>query len=1092
MTGPPWSSAFKILSRTVQFTAPCVGVFVGSAGQAQDLPVISELEMSFTQLRVNSFILESDLSTHDDHGSVCVDLRQFVRAIEAPIKVDTTSGTASGWYLSEARVFDLNLATHKLTTDGVLSTVGEKDVRMTELGPCVTLDALQKWFPINFGLNKRESSLMLEPREPLPILARLQREDARKKIADYRQSSADPMDDAPDIAYALWSIPSFDLSVSSSLAKSKNQPLNRNVTYTLSAVGELAHMTAEGLLQSGSDGLPRSLRARLVRNDPKGNGLFNGSGITQFSLGDVTSIGNAFIGGGAVGRGVSISTFPLTQSDEFDRTSLRGDLPDGWEAELYRNDSLISYQPPSANGRYEFADVPVFFGQNRFRVVLYGPQGQRRDIDRNIDTGQIITPRGDWYTRFSALQKNIDTIALTRSTDTDPDNGSWRYDAEARTGILSNASLGIGGSSYTKSGERLWFGSLSLQTSVARTIVELEGVKDKGSGWGAQTTLSRSFGDVGVRLRYARYGGGFESERVDPSSHSRLDGSIAAPVRFAHNFVVPMSLRGVYTKSRVGANLYGVNWSATTNLRGTSLSSSLNYAGNGTTEVLNGGFGLNRRFNDTTLRAQAEYNLRPTAEFAGARIGFDKGGRFDGGGWHYGADAAWSNLQKQADFTANVTRRFGAFSLSAQSSVSTSGAFGVGLSFTTSFGREPIYNRWRLSARSLSNGGNMALRVFEDMDGDDRFGPEDRPIAGAKIQRSGSGEGVSSSDGVLLVDSLTPYQPVKLNIDLDSLPDADLTQSLSANTTVIPRQGATGKLDIPLVMAGGIEGEISLMQVNETNAVPGLTVEMLNAAGDVIATTHSEFDGFFFFERVPLGSYRLRVAPSQAKALGLSGNALQDVAISRDKPYPATVKLALFKTGQAPTVVASLELKPLWGDREVMTDKPWIALAAVWDEKPNLPALAAIEAGPSPRLEFTAVWEELPMVSAPVILQRPVIIGRSDAQTVALPAPTRDRVIPVATAEPVQKSVQVSAVKRAKTPVRRINYKRKATARALLASKAPGKLRRLAKAHSLPAHLALEPQWNEQLTPEFPAMAPAALFREEIAVRRIYFGKSKV
>jgi hypothetical protein len=1086
MTGPPCPLAFKILVRTVQFSAPCVGVFMGTSGQAQELPLISELEMSFTQVRVNSIILENDLSMHESNGSVCIDFKQFLRSIEAPIKVDTQSGNASGWYLSESRVFDLNLATHKLTTDGVLSVVEDKDVRMTELGPCVTLDALQKWFPINFSLNKRNSMLMLEPREPLPVLARLQREEARKKIADYRTVSEKPIDDAPDIAYSLWSMPSFDLSVSSAFSKQRNLPLSSSTSYTLSAVGELAYMTAEALLQSGTDGLPRSLRARLVRNDPKGNGLFKGSGITQFSLGDVTSIGNAFIGGGAVGRGVSISTFPLTQSDEFDRTTLRGDLPDGWEAELYRNDSLISYLPPSADGRYEFFDVPVFFGANRFRIVLYGPQGQRREIDRTIDTGQIITPRGQWYTRFSALQKNVDTIPLTSSTETDLDYGTWRYDAEARTGILSNASLAIGGSSYTKAGERLWFGSLALQTSVARTIVELEGVKDKGSGWGAQTTLSRSFGSVGLRLRYARYGGGFESERVDPSSHSRLDGSISAPVRFASDLIVPMTLRASYTKSRSGNNNLGLNWSATTNIYGMSLSNSLNYASNGIINVLNGSVGLNRRINDFTVRAQAEYSLRPSAEFIGARIGFDRADRY-GGGWIYGADASWSNVQKQADFSANVTRRFGVFSLSAQSSVSTNGGFGVGLSFITSFGREPIYNRWRLSSRSLSNGGNMAVRVFEDMDGDDRFGPDDRPITGAKIK--GEVEGVSSKDGVLLVDSLTPYQPVKLNIDLDSLPDADLTQSLSANTTVIPRQGATGKLDIPLVTAGGIEGEVSLTQQNVTDAAPGLTVEMLNAAGDVIATTRSEFDGFFFFERVPLGSYRLRVATSQTKALGLSGNHLKDVAISRDKPYPATVKLELFKFAQSSTVVASLELKPLWGEREVMTDKPWISLAAVWDDGPIVPAAEAA----APRLEFAALWDEdAPIATAPVIAQKPVIIGRGALQTVADRTPVPE---PVKAAAPITEPAQAKAVKRPKAQkarVRRIYYKPKKPARTTLASKAPRKPRRAGKSRNVPAQLAVQPNWNDQLAPGNPTITPAAVYGEEIAVRRIYYGKPAV
>ena len=48
----------------------------------------------------------------------------------------------------------------------------------------------------------------------------------------------------------------------------------------------------------------------------------------------------------------------------------------GWDAELYRNGQLLAFAENRADGRYEFIDVPLLYGQNRFEVVLYGPQGQ--------------------------------------------------------------------------------------------------------------------------------------------------------------------------------------------------------------------------------------------------------------------------------------------------------------------------------------------------------------------------------------------------------------------------------------------------------------------------------------------------------------------------------------------------------------------------------------------------------------------------------------------------------------------------------------------------------------------------------------------
>src|SRR3546814_10416771 len=78
--------------------------------------------------------------------------------------------------------------------------------------------------------------------------------------------------------------------------------------------------------------------------------------------------------------------FPYTtlfRSDSFDKTSFRGDLPAGWDAELYRNGQLLAFATLNGDGRYEFLDVPLQYGTNRFEIVLYGSQGQiRRELNQ--------------------------------------------------------------------------------------------------------------------------------------------------------------------------------------------------------------------------------------------------------------------------------------------------------------------------------------------------------------------------------------------------------------------------------------------------------------------------------------------------------------------------------------------------------------------------------------------------------------------------------------------------------------------------------------------------------------------------------------
>src|SRR3546814_12795986 len=107
--------------------------------------------------------------------------------------------------------------------------------------------------------------------------------------------------------------------------------------------------------------------------------------------------------------------FPYTtlfRSDSFDKTSFRGDLPAGWDAELYRNGQLLAFATPNGDGRYEFLDVPLQYGTNRFEIVLYGSQGQIRREIKQLQVGtDSIPPREPWYWAGFA-QEDTDLIGF--------------------------------------------------------------------------------------------------------------------------------------------------------------------------------------------------------------------------------------------------------------------------------------------------------------------------------------------------------------------------------------------------------------------------------------------------------------------------------------------------------------------------------------------------------------------------------------------------------------------------------------------------------------------------------------------------------
>ena len=139
------------------------------------------------------------------------------------------------------------------------------------------------------------------------------------------------------------------------------------------------------------------LRLRAYRSDPDGH-LLGFMHATHFGVGDVEGFDDGLTGVASAGRGAVITNRPLATRVAFDRTRFEGDLPTGWEAEIYRNGELLGFAKPDGSQRYVFDNVQLLYGENRIEIRLYGPQGQMRSREEIVNVGQDNVPAGKtWY-----------------------------------------------------------------------------------------------------------------------------------------------------------------------------------------------------------------------------------------------------------------------------------------------------------------------------------------------------------------------------------------------------------------------------------------------------------------------------------------------------------------------------------------------------------------------------------------------------------------------------------------------------------------------------------------------------------------------
>ena len=160
---------------------------------------------------------------------------------------------------------------------------------------------------------------------------------------------------------------------------------------------------------------PSTLRLRAYRSDPDG-GLLGPLKATHFGFGDVAGLDSGLGGSGASGRGAVVTNRPLFNPTAFDRTRFEGDLPAGWEAEIYRNGELLAFAKPTAGQRYVFEDVQLLYGENQISIVLYGPQGQIRTREEMINVGQDNVPAGKTWYWAGVNQPGRDVVAFRESS----------------------------------------------------------------------------------------------------------------------------------------------------------------------------------------------------------------------------------------------------------------------------------------------------------------------------------------------------------------------------------------------------------------------------------------------------------------------------------------------------------------------------------------------------------------------------------------------------------------------------------------------------------------------------------------------------
>ncbi len=184
------------------------------------------------------------------------------------------------------------------------------------------------------------SVLMLQSDSKLPVELAMERE---QRAARFHRASFD-LGSLPQVRvpYRMWRAPALDFVVSAGITYRAADGVRVDRQSSVYAAGEIARLSYDAQVTTNPAGKPSLLRVRAFRSDPDGQ-LLGPLKATHIGFGDVEGLGSRLTGAVAAGRGAVITNRPLTARTDFDRTRIEGDLPTGWEAEIYRNGELLGF-----------------------------------------------------------------------------------------------------------------------------------------------------------------------------------------------------------------------------------------------------------------------------------------------------------------------------------------------------------------------------------------------------------------------------------------------------------------------------------------------------------------------------------------------------------------------------------------------------------------------------------------------------------------------------------------------------------------------------------------------------------------------------
>ena len=848
------------------------------------LSAVNEDELLLYSVQLDSLTLTDGLTAYGVPADPLLPLGELARLLDLDLDVSPADRRVTGRIGQAAQALTIDLATGTATLGGSQIALAPDDVAVTQTEIYVRASKLGRIIPARFDVDGESLSVAVVPTEALPIQSRLER------IARLRQAGqpGDSREDVPFVEspYEFFSAPSFDVVLEAG-SNNRAAPLSRR--FEVRTAGDLFYTGMQGFVGSDDRGRPSDARLTLESRSLAGK-LLGPLRATRVSGGDVFTPTLPLGPRSIAGRGVSLSTAPLQQLSVFDTVDLRGELPAGYDVELYVNDVLRNGQRSPVQGRYEFLDVPLVRGINVIRLSSYGPRGQRADQVRIVNVGGGQLKKGEATFEFGLVEQDRSLIDLSPGREVGPGVGDVRLVGNAAFGLSSALTLVAGASVFTTPlGDRRQVVTAGLRTSVAGLALRGDTGLDRGGGKALSVGIAgRPFG-VSTLAEHFEYRSGFADENrslrgvgEELVRHSNITADFNLPAFGAKT--IPVMVRASRETYVGGASETSIGVRTSMTLSNVLLSTSVDYLrskrrGAAANRQL-GGVLAASTFLDYKwqLRGMLDYDISPGATLRSLGLTADRS-LSDRIALRLGLTQLFTapratNLQAGA----NLRLPFGDIAMTGEFSLPGSD-WSIGLRYALGFAFDRAQRSYRLTPPGPTSGGSAAVSSFLDTNANGRRDAGEIGVAGVSVE-GGERPAATDAQGRAFVVGTGTASIAQLRFGTDNI-DNLYVSAPPRSVEFSPRPGKVVELSYPLVPTGEIMAKLTFERDGEAVGLSAVRVRLVAETGFAKDAT-TEFDGTAVFGDLPAGRYRLELDPEQARRLKMRLAAPATVTVLAD------------------------------------------------------------------------------------------------------------------------------------------------------------------------------------------------------------------